>query len=283
MRPRRDITALATLACVCALAAGCRGERTDEPPHEFFPSLVDSPKYLSQGHSKLYNDGRTMREPPLGVVAFGVTPELAYGGNPADRAAARASIALERADLLREDPAVYQGVKPDGSYVERIPVRELLGAPEGRPVDPEALRRLVEKGRERYNIYCIVCHGGVGDGQGAVGRVWSYALPSFHDAKYKPGGEKGQDGFIFYTIRNGVPNAPGQSPPLKMPSYSGQISVREAWGIVAYFRALQEARSASIESVPEAERRTLLQKRPPPTPTPAPAPATDGAGKGGAQ
>lgn len=236
----------ATLLAGLAGLAGCRDDRTAQRPRQFFPDMDDQPKFRAQSENPFFADGRASREPVPGVVAFGRQAELAWA-EPSMQAYANERISQQRADLLRAEPAVYLGIGRDGKYVETIPI----------PVTPELLQR----GMDRYNIYCIVCHGATGTGKGAVGLQWSYPLPNFHDAQYQRGGEKGEDGYLFHVIRNGVPNAPGQQPALKMPAYSQQLSERDAWAVVAYFRALQNARKGAIERVPTTQRQELERTR----------------------
>lgn len=238
--------AVLTLGGLCVAVAGCRGDRSDERPRQFFPDMDDQPKLKAQAESEFFADGRSMREPVPGTVAFGRQAELAWA-DPAAQAYSVERIRRSRADLLREDSATYLGIGSDGQYVERIPI----------PVTPE----LMQLGMKNYNIYCITCHGATGNGKGSVGIQWSYPLPTFHQEQYEPGGEKGADGYIFHVIRNGLANAPGQQPALKMPAYGQQISEREAWGVVAYFRALQNARKASIDVVPTTQRQELERTR----------------------
>jgi mono/diheme cytochrome c family protein len=91
------------------------------------------------------------------------------------------------------------------------------------------MAQLLSRGQERFGIYCVPCHGGLGDGQGMVPRVSNVALirpPTFHDDRLR----HAPDGQIYATIRNGVRN---------MPSYRANIPVRDRWAIVAYVRALQ--------------------------------------------
>ncbi|RMD60798.1 MAG: cytochrome c [Planctomycetota bacterium] len=225
------------LALLAPMAAGCRGDRTDKPPRQFFPDMDDSPKVKPQTQSYFFEDGRAMREPVAGTVPFGRHASL----RPATLEAQRL-IAMERDDMLAEDDALYRGVNPDGSYVQRTPVRKVLGLPPGAPVDPRAVLSLVEEGKKQFLINCLPCHGASGDGDGLVGQRWSSPVPSYHQPQYYPGGEKGQDGYIFHVIRNGVANTPGAQPPLRMPSYAENVSPREAWAIVLYIRALQRTR-----------------------------------------
>lgn len=222
--------------------AGCRGERSDAPPREFFPSLDDQQKWKPQGETDFYADGRTSRRPVAGTVAFG------HSTDPADPT---------RGAMLRDSDGVYRGVGADGGYLALAPVEELVAG----AVTTQAVADLIARGRDRYDIYCLSCHGGTGAGDGVVGKRWSYPLPNFHDVQYQPGGEKGLDGYLFHTIRNGVPNVAGQLPALRMPAYAERVSERDAWAIVLYMRALQRSRSGSLDAVPDAERQRLLQTR----------------------
>ncbi len=236
------IRRLLTLAVLTLLVAACRGERTDAPPRQFFPGLDDQQRWDPQEETEFYTDHRTAREPVAGTVAFGWWPNADDPG---------------RSALLREDDALYRGLDANGAYVARAPIEALLDG----DVTPQRVADLIARGRERYDIYCSSCHGKTGLGDGVVGLRWSNPIPSYHAEQYEPGGEKGQDGYLFHTIRNGVPNAAGQLPALKMPSYAERVSPHDAWAIVLYMRSLQRARSASLTDVPEAERGRLQQTR----------------------
>lgn len=263
--------AAGALTLLALAATGCRGDHADKPPRQFFESLDDQPKYKSQSQSKVYADGRSMRTPPAGTVAFGDREVLGFGSTPEQRAFADDLIGRKRSDMLREDDGVYLGVGADGKPLEWAPMDGVLGA----GTDEAAIARLIEKGRERYNIYCIVCHGGTGEGNGAVGLQWNSQVANLMDPKYWRGGELGQDGRLFQVIRNGLPNAPGQLPALRMPAYGEKINEREAWAIVAYIRAMQAASSAPLDTAPASERERLQRSRPS---VAAPAGATTGGG-----
>ena len=261
---RRAGVLLLAAAAIGAGMGGCRGERSAQRPRQFFPDMDEQPKYKAQAKSTFFKDytaedgskfGRTMREPVVGTIAFGRKPWAGeYGGVDFGH----------RSDYLKEDDQFYRGVNPvldaDGRpvldetgkpremYLERMPI----------PVTAE----LVNLGQQKFEIFCIVCHGGTGAGDGLVGTRWSYPLPTWHAPQYERGGEKGQDGYLFHVIRNGVPNVGETAPyPLKMPSYASKVSEREAWAIVAYIRALQMSQSAPIDMLPERERTELQRGR----------------------
>jgi len=246
---------------------GCQGDRSDQPPRQFFPDLDNQQKWKPQSTSEFFPDQRTMRLPPKGTVAYGYmefSPEATIA-NPQWAAAWN----KKRDLLLKEDAAIYQGTGPDGSYLNQIPI----------PVDAKMLMR----GQERFNIYCSACHGFAGDGKGTVGQQWSYALPTFHDPKYKDATQQtGKDGYLFHTARLGLYGPDGAQ---KMPGYAHALNEYDAWAVVAYIRVLQESRSGSLEDVPENERAQLKQQMQAAAnaaaaaaaATPAPAPASPSA------
>lgn len=297
----------ATAAAAGLLAlGGCRGDTSDSPPRQFFPDMDDQPKLKAQSRSDFFKEyeepgahgggghdahgdghgesapdlskmyGRGMRLPVAHTVAFGLTSEVASDGS----ANFMGKDFGGRADLLRADDNVYvgytpvldakgeQAMNPDGTkkrtYLDYIPI----------PVTKE----LIAEGRAQYNIYCIACHGGVGDGLGLVGQRWATPLPNYHDPKYSHGGEKGQDGYIFSVIREGVPNIGGPAPmPFKMRPYDTKVSVHESWAIVSYIRTLQAHRKGTMNDVPADQREKLMQINT------NPMPSGTGAASGGAQ
>ncbi len=244
------VTAL--LVTATGAMSGCRGERTAERPRQFFPGMDDQPKYKPQAESTFFADGRTMREPVAGTVPFGRRAETNDDWVAPDET---------RASLLRGDDRVYRGMNPDGTYVEVMPVREVLEIPSGQSVTPADMKSFIEYGQNRFNIFCITCHGGTGAGDGMVGQLWSTPIPSYHQPQYMPGGEKGQDGYIFHVIRNGLANTPGTLPELRMPAYGDRVSPRDAWAIVAYLRTLQAVQQGTMADVPEALQRELNNSR----------------------
>ena len=132
---------------------------------------------------------------------------------------------------LHEDNAYWRGRDDIDSVIAKIPI----------PVTMQ----LIERGQQRFNIYCSPCHGRTGDGRGIVVQRGLLPPPSFHDDRLRKVG----DGHIFDVISNGIRN---------MPSYRAQIPVDDRWAIVSYFRALQRSQNASINDVP-AEMRGAIK------------------------
>jgi mono/diheme cytochrome c family protein len=133
--------------------------------------------------------------------------------------------------LLKEDKDYYFGGQDTAHYVTANPLK--------------ITSQVMERGQERFKIYCSPCHGQTGIGNGMViQHGFPIPPPNFHDERIV----SMPDGQIFHTITYGVRN---------MPSYGKQIPEEDRWAIVAYFRALQRSQRATINDVPESERANL--------------------------
>jgi Cytochrome C oxidase, cbb3-type, subunit III len=104
---------------------------------------------------------------------------------------------------------------------------------------------LLERGRERYAIFCTPCHGIQGDGNGMVAMRGMKHPPSYHEdrLRHEP------NGYFYDVITNGFG---------AMYSYSAQIPPRDRWAIVAYLRALQLSRNAHMSELPADLREKLM-------------------------
>ena len=130
---------------------------------------------------------------------------------------------------LRDDAHLYTG-KLDDSFVDSFPF----------PVE----RATLERGRERYDIFCSPCHGLSGQGDGMVVRRGFRRSSSFHTDRLR--GEP--VGYFFDAITNGFG---------AMPEYRAQIPVRDRWAIIAYVRALQLSQYARYADIPQGSRGAL--------------------------
>jgi mono/diheme cytochrome c family protein len=126
---------------------------------------------------------------------------------------------------LKEDGAFFTGKGPDGQFVATSAV----------PVDD----RLVERGRQRYTIYCQPCHDARGDGKGILFQRGNIPTATFHQEKVL----KYTDGQIFDVITNGSG---------LMAAYKWPIPPADRWAIIAYVRTLQRDRQARAASAPPA-------------------------------
>jgi len=139
--------------------------------------------------------------------------------------------------LLREDRRLYRGREPDSSFTTAFPL----------PVTEALLAR----GQQRYDIYCATCHGLGGAGDGVTHR----RAEALQQGTWTPPTDLASEtvvgrphGYLFDAITNGVRN---------MPAYGHQILPEDRWAIVAYVRALQRARNATLADVPDENRRNL--------------------------
>ena len=127
---------------------------------------------------------------------------------------------------LRADTIYFTGKKANGEWVEKNPEKITMD--------------LLQRGRERYTIYCAVCHDDAGYGQGIVTKRSPDLIPvSYHTDALR----NQADGYLFDVITNG-------SQSTLMGSYKHQVRVRDRWAIVAYVRALQRSQHATANDVP---------------------------------
>jgi mono/diheme cytochrome c family protein len=130
---------------------------------------------------------------------------------------------------LRIDSARYTG-KFNGEDIDQFPI----------PIT----RADIERGRERFNIYCTPCHGRLGDGNGMVVLRGYRQAASYYSDKLM----KAPVGHFFDVMTNGFG---------AMPSYASRVQPDDRWRIVAYIRALQLSESAKLSDVPADQRQNL--------------------------
>ena len=212
------IVVLALLTGVVVSLMGYRGTVSERRPFVIIPDMVVQPRYQAQGESPFFSDGRAMRSPPEGTVPFCGADYESDAGSP-----------RENPDLLQEDDRYYRG-KQGSASVTTIPAK----------LDMALLRR----GQDRYEIYCLPCHGATGAGNGLMTQYGLVGVASITDEFHAlmPVGE------YFSVITNGKG---------RMPSYGPHIKVRDRWAIVAYVRALMRSQNAKISDVPEIHRGHL--------------------------
>ena len=127
---------------------------------------------------------------------------------------------------LRADAHFYEG-KLNGELAEALPF--------------PMTREVVERGRERYDIYCSPCHGRVGDGRGAVAQRGFEDPPptSYHIERLR----SAPLGHFYDVITNGSG---------RMLSFNDRVKPRDRWAIASYIRALQVSQAVSMEQLPQA-------------------------------
>jgi len=204
---------IVTLFVVVALVSvlGFRGTKFTAPPLDVFPEwafpgMKYQPKYQPQGSSAFFADGRADRAPVANTVARG---------------------------MLRDDDALYLGKDAAGAFVR--------GFPAALKVDV----KFIERGRDRYGIYCQPCHGALGDGNGVTKRYGMGATPSYHDDRLRTMAE----GELYNTITNGKNT---------MLPYADKLAPEDRWAVVSYVRALQRAQQGKPGDVVDAAARKSL-------------------------
>lgn len=144
---------------------------------------------------------------------------------------------------LRADDHLYTG-RVNGEFVETFPFAVSHGD--------------LERGRQRYNVFCAPCHGGLGDGNGMVVQRGLRQAATYHQDRLRA--EK--IGYFFDVITNGFG---------AMQGYAEQVPVRDRWLIAAYIRALQLSQHAPLDAVRPGDRPRLDQtpeeQLAPPAPT----------------
>jgi len=180
--------------------------------------------------------GDKSRRPPIELFADMVRQPKLRPQEPnrffANRMSSQLPLAgtVARGQPFRDEPMLTGRVPGTTNFIESLPV----------PVTAALLAR----GQERFQIHCQVCHGAGGDGKGITAKYQMVAMANFHDRRLiaMPDGE------IFNTITHGK-NLMG--------AYGPNVVPEDRWAIVAYVRALQRSRLATIDDVPEASRSAL--------------------------
>ena len=216
--------------------SGCRQDMHDQPKYEPLEPINDIGSIT---------DGRASRPAVEGTVARGSLDDDPY------LLAARSGAAPQGVSGQVDANVGGQGMTPGAQAAQAAQGQGQT--PQGQtgqgfsntfpfPVTVEVMNR----GEERYNIFCSMCHDRTGSGSGMVVRRGYRKPPSFHEDRLR----QAPAGYFFDVITNGFG---------AMPDYSAQINPRDRWAIVAYVRALQLSQRATIEEVPPEERGRLNQ------------------------
>jgi mono/diheme cytochrome c family protein len=141
----------------------------------------------------------------------------------------------------RSERPLPENTVPRGSLAE-----DALFVPKDSNAFPLPLTgELLERGQERYGIFCAPCHGLQGDGQGMVAMRGMKHPPSYHQERLR----QVPNGYLYDVATNGFG---------AMYGYSAQIPPADRWAIIAYVRALQLSRNAPVADLPPDLRQKLL-------------------------
>ena len=212
--------AFALVAVAAVSIMGYRGQKFQDTPLEVFPDMDRQAKMLEQVPSSFWEDGRADREPIPGTRPFTTEFNEEYP-HTAPR------------DADYQDTYYYTGKNYDSSS----------DAEWGDGIPVEVNYELIELGQKQYNIYCTVCHGESGDGNG-ITKQYGINASNLVSQIYadRP------DGNIYNTINKGFNTMYG---------YGTKLLPEERWAVVAYVRALQRAGLATPQDVPADKRQEL--------------------------
>jgi len=190
------------VGCLC-VAVGCS------------PLMHNQDRYEALEDSPLLEDRQWTRRPPDETV-----PRRGASGELFHSDSGNISHTVSRWQM---DAPMLTGVDASGEYLRQPPV--------------EVTMPLLERGRERYNIYCAVCHDRVGTGNGMVVQRGFPRPPSLHTEQLR----SAPLGRIYGVISDGV---------RAMPAYASKLSPRDRWAVVMYVRALQRSQHTTLDTAP---------------------------------
>jgi mono/diheme cytochrome c family protein len=187
--------------------------------------MQDQPKYLAFRGSETFPDSLSSRPLVEGTVPRG---------------------------YLREDAEMYTGKNPNGAVAQPVAAKagdtsKAAAAPPTNDVNEfpfPITRDVLDRGQERYNIYCSPCHGVIGDGRGMIVNRGFRPPPTYHQDRLRTA----PLGHFYDVITNGFG---------VMPDYAMQVPPHERWAIIAYIRALQLSQNAQMADVPADQVQNL--------------------------
>lgn len=203
------------LGVLVVSVAGFRGSKSRKPPFEVFPDMDRQLKLRPQTVDPFFADARSSRLPVAGTIARSAPYHLS--------SADPNLIAYPFEDV----PANTGRMTGATNFVETGPF--------------ELTPQFMARGRQRFDITCAPCHGPLGDGNGVTKKLGMATVANLHDVRIV----SMPDGELFHVITHGRNT---------MFPYGGVVSVEDRWAIIAYLRALQLSRLATVEDVPEAQR-----------------------------
>ncbi len=205
---------LAGMAAMVGIA-GFRGHLSRRPPIEIFPDMNRQLKLRPQQPNNLFANGLSSQLPPAGAIARSAPIQTVLG--PV---------------YPYEDAPVNTGrITGTTNFIATNPL----------PVTATLLQR----GRERFDIYCAPCHGALGDGNSITKKLG--LMPAVANLQDKRIVEM-TDGEIFNTVTHGK-NLMG--------AYGPMVPVEDRWAIIAYLRALQLSELGSVDDLPPSQRAAL--------------------------
>ncbi|MGF1531247.1 MAG: c-type cytochrome [Puniceicoccaceae bacterium] len=211
------LTVLFASALVVIAILGFRGDKSEKPPLWLFPDMDEQAKYKAQAANDYFSNRMNDRPVPRNTILRGQ--------------------GFDRGTVF--------GSEYDGS---RVANTELL---RGREADGEWVRgfptdineQVMRTGEEKYQIFCLPCHGHAGDGRGVTSQ-YGILASNLNLEMYRVMAE----GEIYNTIAYGKGTMMG---------YAEKLNPEERWAVVLYVRALQRSQNASAGDIPSDKKAEL--------------------------
>lgn len=218
--------------------------------------MQDQPRYeaYESGDRKYFRDGKASRQLIEGTVPR-VAPGQPYVDVQADYLYTGRSTA---AGSALQQGTQGQGAGGTGGTTQvraNVPTADGAAQASGQsgpdvfPVTIDAAA--LERGQERFNAYCSMCHGMTGEGDGMIVRRGFRKPPSFYEDRLQE--PTSSASHLFDVITNGWG---------AMPSYSDMIPAEDRWKIIAYVRAMQLSRKLKVDELPEDQKKQVREGRP---------------------
>ncbi|MCA9004701.1 MAG: cytochrome c, partial [Planctomycetaceae bacterium] len=238
-----------------ALVAYKRSTTTNSPRIHIVPDMDFQPKLKTQNTTNIFSDGREVRPHIEGTIPRGQFKDdnipFYYGLKvlPEDQDV----IAINLQDEQKPAGEKPADAKPAAGAAAAAPTEDqkLAQLPWVTEFPMPVTDKMMARGKERYKIYCSVCHGLSGEGDGLVSlRAMELQQGTWiRPASYYTDNVRNQPvGRLFHTISNGV---------RKMPGYSAQIPPEDRWAIVLYLRALQKSHHTDAKDLSKEEMEKL--------------------------
>ncbi|WP_417385118.1 quinol:electron acceptor oxidoreductase subunit ActD [Gimesia sp.] len=257
--PRPLVLALSLIGVLLimppALVAYKRSTTTNTPRIHIVPDMDFQPKLKTQNTTNIFSDGREVRPHIEGTIPRGQFKDdnipFYYGLKvlPEDQDV----IAINLQDEQKPAGEKPADAKPAAGAAAAAPTEDqkLAQLPWVTEFPMPVTDKMMARGKERYKIYCSVCHGLSGEGDGLVSlRAMELQQGTWiRPASYYTDNVRNQPvGRLFHTISNGV---------RKMPGYSAQIPPEDRWAIVLYLRALQKSHHTDAKDLSKEEMEKL--------------------------
>lgn len=158
-------------------------------------------------------------------------------------------LGLAACDNMANQPKRLPYELPYGQEALRWPARPPTGIvarddPQSPPGPPPVTLALLDRGQQRFDIYCAPCHGRAGDGEGMIVQRGFPHPPSYFIDRLR----EAPNQHFFDVITNGYG---------AMYSYADRVAAPDRWAIIAYIRALQVSAGAKLADVPPDHRQAL--------------------------